>query len=509
MKFRYLIPMFVAVIALMTSCKEEFEPTYLGAVKVSSSYIALPANGGSVEIDVNANDSWTITDIPEWLKVSPAQGSAGTTKVTFSADATSSSLSGVAYLNCGDQKQRFDIIQMTEKVDLPITSCAEIIAGEDAKTYRARGAVTKIANTVYGNWYLQDETGEIYIYGTLDKNGMDGKNNSIDAWGIEVGDILTVEGPKTTYNGTVELVNVSVISIVKSLIKVDSLSIDDNTLPIEGGDFEAVLTNKGKGLSVNIPENAKSWLQVTGIGIVGDVTTVSFHAEPNEGGDRSASVTFLTTDGARDYTAEATVFQKGSIVEVTVEDFNDMPIGDSQYRVTGVVSKVANAAKGRFYIKDYTGELYVYNLSGFEASGVKEGDIVTLVGKHDEYNGTIELVSGVMEKVIPVTEISIADFLAKEDSKEVYYKVTGTVKDLLDNNGKENDYGNLHLTDGTNDLYVYGCYPGYGATGDFRKGFVKAAGIEVGDQLTMIGYKDTYKGTIELCGGIYFSHEKK
>ena len=33
-------------------------------------------------------------------------------------------------------------------------------------------------------------------------------------------------------------------------------------------------------------------------------------------------------------------------------------------------------------------------------------------------------------------------------------------------------------------------------------------GIEVGDKLTMIGYKDTYKGTIELCGGIYFSHEK-
>ena len=25
-------------------------------------------------------------------------------------------------------------------------------------------------------------------------------------------------------------------------------------------------------------------------------------------------------------------------------------------------------------------------------------------------------------------------------------------------------------------------------------------------QLTMIGYKDTYNGLIELCGGIYFSH---
>ena len=58
----------------------------------------------------------------------------------------------------------------------------------------------------------------------------------------------------------------------------------------------------------------------------------------------------------------------------------------------------------------------------------------------------------------------------------------------------------------TNELYVYGCYPGYGATGDNRKNFIANAGIHVGDQLTMIGYKDTYNGLIELCGGIYFSH---
>ena len=79
---------------------------------------------------------------------------------------------------------------------------------------------------------------------------------------------------------------------------------------------------------------------------------------------------------------------------------------------------------------------------------------------------------------------------------------------LKNNKGEDNEYGNLYLTDGENRLYVYGCYPGYGATGDFRKDFLAAAGIEVGDKLTMIGYKDTYNGTIELCGGIYFSHEK-
>lgn len=92
-------------------------------------------------------------------------------------------------------------------------TCAEIIAGDDGTNYRVTGKCVEITNTTYGNWYLEDATGKIYIYGTLDKEGNAGKNNSIASWGIKVGDEITVEGPKTTWNGTVELVNVKVIKI--------------------------------------------------------------------------------------------------------------------------------------------------------------------------------------------------------------------------------------------------------------------------------------------------------
>lgn len=91
-------------------------------------------------------------------------------------------------------------------------TCAEIIAGEDGVTYRVRGEVTSINNTLYGNWYLKDETGEIYIYGTLDANG---QTKNFESLGIAVGDIVTVEGPKKTYNSIVELVNVTVVKIEK------------------------------------------------------------------------------------------------------------------------------------------------------------------------------------------------------------------------------------------------------------------------------------------------------
>ena len=65
--------------------------------------------------------------------------------------------------------QRINIIQGIATVSN--ATCAEVLAGPDSKTYRVTGTVTKIVNTTYGNWYLNDGTGEVYIYGTLDSKG--------------------------------------------------------------------------------------------------------------------------------------------------------------------------------------------------------------------------------------------------------------------------------------------------------------------------------------------------
>jgi hypothetical protein len=140
-------------------------------------------------------------------------------------------------------------------------------------------------------------------------------------------------------------------------------------------------------------------------------------------------------------------------------------------------------------------------MSGFQNLGVKVGDIITLVGKYDVYNGTHELVSAVMESFIPVTTATIAEVLAKPDDSNKYFKVTGIIKSI--NTG---DYGNLYLKDGDNEIYVYGCYPGYGATGNDRKGLIAAKGIKVGDTLTVIAPKGSYNGVAQLTNGIYFSH---
>ena len=502
MKLKYFFPFFVAVIAAMfTSCSDDNDPTYFDEIRVSQSYVSLSTSGGSTSIDIKANGEWTVSEIPEWLTVTPASGS-GNGTITFSADAGEGRTAEVL-ITCAGKTQHINIIQGIATISN--ATCAEVLAGPDSKTYRVTGTVTKIVNTTYGNWYMDDGTGELYIYGTLDAKG--GTKNFL-SWGLEVGDQITVEGPKTTYNGTVELVDVTVVKIEKSLIKCDSLTVagvKTDELPLEGGEIVAHLTCKGSGVAVDIPAEAQSWLGVVA-STVGEYPTVTFRALPNTGGDRSATVHFNTTDGKKNYSAEATITQKGAIVEVTVEEFLDAEISTTQYRITGVITELYTSDKqGKsFYVQDYTGKVLVYRAEGFIEAGAKVGDIVTVVGQRGAYKDTPQLVSGTFEDLkYAVTEVSIAEFLAKPDSKETYYMVTGTIDEIANTT-----YGNLYITDGSNRLYVYGCYPGYGATGDFRKDFLAAAGIEVGDKLTMIGYKDTYKEVIELCGGIYFSHEK-
>jgi len=500
MKLKNIFPFFIAILALMTSCNNEETITLLGGIQVSSSYVAIPVDGGSTTITVTAKDGWTVENDVEWLTISSTSGTAGESTLTFSAESALDGRTTEVLIQCGDETQRINIIQGLATI--ASATCAEVIAGPDSKTYQVTGVCTAISNTTYGNWYLADETGSIYIYGTLDAKGAEKNFLSL---GLEVGDEVTVQGPKTTYNGTVELVNVTVLNINKSLVKVDSVL--NATLPIEGGEFIAYLTCKGEGVSVEIPDDAASWLSISSIQSAGTNTIVTFNAAANTGGDRGTTLTFSTTDGTKSYTSQTSLSQTGAIIDASIADFIAAANKTTQYRLKAVISKISDATKGRFYLKDYSGEVYVYNMSGFQSLGLKEGDIVTILGKYDVYNGTHEVVSAVLESSSPVTAATIAEVLTKPDDANTYYMVTGEITSIANET-----YGNLYLKDGDSEIYVYGCYPGYGATGDFRKGLIAAQGLKVGDMLTVIAPKITYTNsstgvsTIELSPSFYFSH---
>jgi len=502
MKSKYFFPLFLAALVLMVSCDDEFSPTLLDEIQVSTSYVSIPVDGGSTPITVTATDNWTVEKVTpdddpqalDWLTISSTTGSAGESTLTFTAESTLDGRKGEVTIQCGDQTQIINVIQGLATV-APAT-CAEVIAGPDSKTYLVTGVCTGITNTTYGNWYLEDETGEIYIYGTLDAQG--GERNFL-SWGLEVGDEITVQGPKTTYNGTVELVNVTVIEINKSLIKVDS--VDNEVLPSEGGEFIAYLTCKGQGVSVDIPQDAESWLSISSIQSEGTSAVVKFNAEANAGLLRETTITFHTTDGTKDYTSQAELSQLSAIIDASVEEFLAAEVSDKLYRLAGVITDISDASTGKLDIRDFSGEVYVYKIVDFDTYGLKVGDIITIVGQRSEYNGDPQVYGAFLESSIPVTVATIAEVLVAPDDPDTYYMVTGEILSIA-----PGDYGDLTLKDGDDEIFSYGCYPGWGATGDDKKFLIVDKGLKVGDQLTVIAPKSSFNGSPQLSRSIYYSH---
>ena len=503
MKLNRLFLTLAAIAATAVSCVKD-ELAQLDEVQVSQSYIALPTEGGSIDVTVTATDSWEITDIPEWLTVNPAAGAAGETVVKFSAEAASATNESVLKLLCSGKTQLLTVLQMAEKIELPISTCAEVNAAEDGPTFKIKGTITAIENTTYGNMYVTDETGSVYIYGTL----YEGAEKQFSKYGVEVGDIVVVEGPRGSYKGSPQLVNATILAIEKSLIKVESVDPETAELPIEGGILTVTLTAKGDGVEVVIPEENKSWISVSGMNVSGTSAVVSFNIAENAGGDRSSELSFKTTKSGKEYTAVTSFSQKGAIIEATAAEINAAADGDTQYRITGYVSKVANTQYGNLYIRDHSGEVFVYGTNDFASTGIEEGDIITVVGPKTSHNGP-QMKNVTLENRIDVKDIDLASFKALADDSETWYRISGTVAESTEPNTKLDleTYGNLALTDGTNEVYVYGVVPGWGGASKL----FGTLGVKLGDKLTIVCHKASFtkdEYTLHQASkAFYVSHE--
>ena len=458
MKLRYIFTALAAAALAFVGCQEEEH--FLDEFQLSETVIALPVEGGQFEVTVKATADWTVAEndewpnvierytkdevdkngvehkkgavkksTPSWLSIDVVSGSAGEYKVTFSAEATTETRECNVPFICGGYHHTVKVFQMAEKVEVPFTTCADVNNnGVDGKVYRVKGTVTSIANTTYGNWYLTDETGTVYIYGTL----YNGATKQFLNHGIEVGDIVTVEGPRKDYNGTIELVDVTVVKIEKSLLKVEKVS-PEGPLCAEGDVFTVTLTNKGGDLVISIPEADQAWLSYSEPFVSGSTAVVEFTAAANEGDARTTTITFTTESNDVVYTSTVEMKQKGGAVQEPVAPSTiasvlalgkDATIPDNTF-VEGVV--VSNAAlnnltsKKGMYIQDETGALQL-RFSADHTFAFGEKLRLDLSGlKVGAYNGAVQIsidndkaTSISTGNVVTPKTVAIADFLANK-----------------------------------------------------------------------------------------------
>ena len=177
-----------------------------------------------------------------------------------------------------------------------------------------------------------------------------------------------------------------------------------------------------------------------------------------------------------------------TITNVTVEEFLDEAEGsDSWYRLTGMVTNLKDGNNyGNFDLKDNTGIVYVYGVLSEEGGesgqfqelvdqyGIKNGGVITIVGKRGKQNGNPAVKNAYFEDYEAGSdpeafEVNVADALTTaadlfENEKSFdYYQVTGYVVGEPSYERKKDDeslYGNVNLTiadtkGGSNTLTIY------------------------------------------------------
>ena len=422
MKLRYISMCFAALALVATSCSDEEEARYLSAGQVSTSYVTISPDGGTAKITLNANADWTMdyeveyeTDKldPEkgkvnyiekatqltmkndkvdntWITVSPANGGAGTTEISFTAPATTNDRQSTLKIKIGDSYQTLVVSQKAAASELPLSTVADVVKnGTDGKTYRVKGSCNSIANTNYGNWYMTDDEGNsLYIYGTVDDSGA----NNWSSFNIEVGDIVTVEGPRTNYNGTIELVNATFIKVEKALLASKETA---KTIEKAASTFTLTMTQKGETMQFSVDDNC-DWLKFNPSGYsVNDKGDYVFTLEATEnttGATRKGTLYFNSTKGKSSTRLPITITQLATVSEANVT------IAALRAKITSTNKKSPDAffvelkdamvsfvSGSNFFIEDGTAGLTLYN----SELKLKAGDVITgkVWGSGYQYNG--------------------------------------------------------------------------------------------------------------------------
>ena len=451
---------------LFTACSEDDPIGSFANLKVDKNFVTIPTTGADVTVTVTADSDWALENLysveatidgkkqklyypvpvalnkaktagePTWLTVDKTSGTAGETVLTLHAGKTEGGRETEICINMGGLKQFVKVRQ--GELTAASAKCSEIMTGTEGKNYRVTGRITKISGMEYGNWFLDDGTYDfsktaknvdgLYIYGTLDKKGKSGKVNPIDGadgWGFEVGDQITVEGPLTIYNGQYELVNVTVVKIVKSLIQVVT---PEQEVELEGGQIEVKVAYKGSGAYYTIAEKAKSWITYEGVSYKGGTKTIfeqnpadtaiyKFNIAANASDKRTGAITFTSASGKNSSQIAYTVTQKGVAFPPTGKGteadpfnvtaaINAAQAGMTGAYVKGIICKAPESVNTKYgsctyfisadgkttsdQLQVYSG-LFLQKEQFTSKDQLKVGDEVIVVGDLKMYNGAPEI----------------------------------------------------------------------------------------------------------------------
>ena len=191
--------------AVVSSCGKKLPES----LNILTTLVNLPADGGTEEVSIMTNTSWSVSADQPWLHFSPSAGSGSADyqliKITADKNEAEAARQATVTVSAGSLTKLINVSQAGTP-PAPRFTIRDFRAKAVDKTtwYTLTGEIASIANEQYGNFYMFDDTDSfIYVYGLCEKQ-VASNDQSFSKLGLKVGDSVTIKTLRSEYNGAAQ-----------------------------------------------------------------------------------------------------------------------------------------------------------------------------------------------------------------------------------------------------------------------------------------------------------------
>ena len=437
MKFGKLFLCVIASAALLAGCKEE-EPGTTGTPSISVDATALKAfsiQGGQDEIQqvtVTSNRDWEIEKKVDWIHVNPESGSASDAPQTVDiyVDSNEDGIARNAKITFKAGVVNKEVTISQEGKEVEYTDIADIRALGASSTKIEDGTYIKgiVISDQKGldnlssnkSIYLQDGSAGIQLFcaANVHEDYVRGDEVTVDISGLMVSQygqaLQIVEGvdaegrtigvpvarlSKVSSGNAITAKEITMEQLLSYEFEGQYVSIS-SPVQVVDADLEKTFVVGGKATSIKFTDAEGYTFEVR----TSQYAKFKDEQVPQGSGilkgiasryNNTAQVVFSTEEDWTALTGVRFEIEAPEAEAVTIEEFLAKEEGAAYYQLEGVVTGLEDSPYGNFTLVDATGEVYVYGCDAsatagdktFSQTGVKEGDVIVLIGKRASFNG--------------------------------------------------------------------------------------------------------------------------
>lgn len=192
----------IALMLSFSACQKPEQPV-TPALDVQTTAVSFDKDGGDIKVSFTTNVDWAASTSADWITLSPKSGTSS--KYNQELILTASANDG------DDRTAEVTIKTATLSATVAVSqksssyTISQFLAQPTGNSvwYRIKAKIASVADSSYGNFYVTDDTGYLYVYGLTAKKAAT-NDQSFSSLNLKVGDEVTFMTHRSKYGSVDE-----------------------------------------------------------------------------------------------------------------------------------------------------------------------------------------------------------------------------------------------------------------------------------------------------------------